>query len=391
VKIMRIITRLNAGGPTKHVTWLSKGFESLGCEHILIVGRTSSDEDNMEKFFTQNGAGKIYYIDSMRKKINLISDVISIYEIYKLIKKIKPDVIHTHLSKAGLLGRIAAYLSKIENGASAVSIHTYHGNTFSGYFGFVKSYFFIVIDRMLAKYCTDTIVAISKQQLSELSNKYKVGCIEQYRLINLGIDFAFSKKIDKVATKKKYNLDIDEKIFGIVGRLAEIKNHRLFIESAKLFLSKYPDAKVSFLIVGGGEKYYQDFLEALVGGEHRIRFMGYLDNPVDIYSMFDYLVLTSINEGTPVSILEAFCAEIPVIATNVGGVLDLIGNNERGYMVEQNIHAISDSFKNALSDDHSKILSRAKKFAFENYSIDSLINNLNSLYTKKIMEIKCKN
>lgn len=391
MKIIRIITRLNAGGPTKHVTWLSKGFSSLGCDHVLIAGRTDSDEDNMELFFSQNGAGKIYYIDSMHKRIGLLSDIISIYKIYTLIRKIKPDVIHTHLSKAGLLGRIAAYLWKIENGVGAVLIHTYHGNTFSGYFGFVKSYLFIAIDKLLAKYCTDAIVAISKQQRSELIYKYKIGCIEQYRLINLGIDIGFSKKLDKLAVRKKYNLNNDEKIFGIVGRLAEIKNHRLFIDSAKLFLSKYPDAKVSFLIIGGGEKSYQDSLVALVGDEHRIKFMGYLDNPVEIYSMFDYLVLTSINEGTPVAILEAFCAEIPVIATNVGGVFDLLGINERGYIVEQNIQAISNSFESVLSDDHTKILAKAKKFALENYSIDSLINNLNGLYTTKIMELKCKN
>lgn len=388
---MRIITRLNAGGPTKHVTWLSSGLSSKGCEHLLVAGNTGSDESDMSSFFYQNGAGQIIPINELKKKISIVADIKSVFLIYKLIQKYRPDVVHTHLSKAGLVGRLAVGLSRITSNIKPVTIHTYHGNTFSGYFGPIKNYCFLFLDRVLANLFTDRIIAISKQQFNELLKKYKLGNESQYNIINLGINFDFVNKINKDEARKKFNLNNYEKIFGIVGRLTEIKNHKLFINSIKMFLEENPKSNACFVIIGGGEKYYEDELKGLAGAEARIKFLGYIDDPALIYGIIDCLVLTSINEGTPLSILEAFSAEIPVIATNVGGVYDLLGDNERGFIVNKSEVEIIECFRKVLASDTSEIISRAKKFVIDNYSVNTLIENIYQLYSHALLlKRKCK-
>jgi len=384
-KIIRIITRLNVGGPSKHVSWLSSGLNQKGWHNILVSGKVEADENDMSEFLD---AFKIEHIESqnIKRSISLKSDYKSIIEIYQLLKKEKPKIVHTHMSKAALLGRVAVMFYNLLNTDKIKTVHTFHGHTFRGYFSPLKEKLFLNIERFLARFATDKIITISKQQQEEILNRFRVGKEEQHIQINLGIDTSFTSQLDKRSFRKDVNIPEDAQVFGIVGRIADIKNHELFIDSVKYFNKKYIYSNIYFLIIGDGEKVFVENLKKSSMDVKNIIFAGNQSNPSYFYGALDYLVLTSKNEGTPVSILEAFAAEIPVISTAVGGVVDIIGNDERGYLIDASEEELAKAYDNILKvDSHTKV-KEAKSFVENNYSIKSLVNNIDKLYKKLIGE-----
>ena len=211
-------------------------------------------------------------------------------------------------------------------------VHTFHGHVLDAYFGNIKSFIFKFIEKTLAT-LTDRIIAISYTQKWELFQKYKIANPSKISLINLGFDlipFIHSGKL-KGKFRKKINVSNDTLLIGIVGRLAKVKNHKMFLDAAVLFLKNYNSEKVKFVLIGDGELRQTLKNYAVEKGlKNQVIFYGWEKNIPMIYADLDILALTSLNEGTPVSIIEAMAASVPVITTGVGGIKDLLGRIESG-------------------------------------------------------------
>lgn len=379
--VVRIIARLNVGGPAKHVAWLSSGLQKKSWSHKLLHGVIDGDEDDLSTFSKELNVDCIQ-IDSLEKNISL-KDIRAFFEVFVYLAKSSPKVLHTHTSKAGFLGRGAGLILNILRPWKKIRIvHTFHGHTFHGYFSPSKEKLFLGIERFLAKFASDAIVTISNQQQTEIRDQFLVGDRSKHHMISLGIDTEFVNRLDKRTLKDRLKISDQYKTFGIVGRIAPIKNHKLFIESIAEF-HKLNSQKVKFIIIGGCSNQEMSVLKDYAKGlsVDSVLFAGNISTPEEIYGALDYLVLTSKNEGTPVSILEAFAAKIPVVSTSVGGVVDIVGKNEeRGLLAGQNASDLALLYCRLLKEDNSKRVNQAFDFVHQNYSIENLVTKMDQLY-----------
>lgn len=331
IKVLRIVNRFNLGGPTYNVTYLSaflpEEFETILC------GGTHETHEGDSLFIPERYGVKPLIIQSLQRSINPLNDRKALREIRALIREFKPDIVHTHASKAGALGRTAAYKEKVP-----VIVHTFHGHVFHSYFGKFKTQLYKLAERRLAKK-TDAIIAISEIQKKELSEIHKIASPDKIRVIPLGFDldrFKENKDEKRKSFRKKYNLDDVEIAIAIVGRLTAIKNHELFIKSIGL-ISKESSKKLRAFIVGDGERLFElkqlaEEVEEKCGAKI-FEFTSWIKNVDEILPGLDIIALTSLNEGTPVSLIEAQAAGVPVISTNVGGVSDVVDDAITGFVI----------------------------------------------------------
>ena len=283
------------------------------------------------------------------------------------------------------MGRIAAFLMNVP-----VRVHTFHGHTFYGYFNKVKNAILLTIERLLAL-TTTRIVAISSLQKRDLTEKYKVASKKKCEVIQLGLDLDGYLKINPVENKKKIldsrNTDI---IIAAVGRITNVKNHRFFVDIAKLFYEKNKEANVKFAIVGGGE--LKDEIEEYknsLGLSNKVCLLGWQDNMAEIYSGIDIFALTSKNEGTPVSMIEAMASGLPVVSTNVGGVSDLIEDGVSGYPISDfNKEEFVSKLEKLASDKDLRLaLGKNGRIKVRNiFTKEILKANIESLYERLLKE-----
>ncbi|HJX90277.1 MAG TPA: glycosyltransferase, partial [Pyrinomonadaceae bacterium] len=331
-KIVRIIARLNVGGPAKHVVWLTSGLADY--ETVLVAGSVPQGEGDMGYFAEQAGVVP-HFIPQMSREISL-NDVTTIWKLYRLFVREKPELIHTHTAKAGTVGRIAGFFYRWFTPGLLVGrprrckfVHTYHGHIFHSYYGRWKTRAFIIIEKMLAAFVTDRLIVVSDQQGTEICKEFGVGKPQQITVIPLGLDLDVFNGSSQRRWKFRQELAIDEKtvLIGIVGRLTEIKNHQMFLEIVKRFRESQSDSPVRFVIIGDGS--LRDGLENAsrsLGLSDALIFAGERKDPEHFYPALDIVALTSRNEGTPLTLIEAMANERPVIATSVGGVVDLLGD-----------------------------------------------------------------
>lgn len=389
IKIVRIIARLNIGGPAIHTILLSEGLDKTKFDSLLVCGSTGRGEGDMLYYALEKKVTP-YFVPELKRDLHFFHDLITFKKIYRIIKNEKPDIIHTHTAKAGALGRLAGMAYNfLHPYRRIVIVHTFHGHIFKGYFSRFKTRIFIFIERFLA-FFTCRIITLSKSIKEELitlgiGNKYKI------EVISLGFEL---ENFLKILPRNNSVINI-----GIVGRLVSIKNHRFFLEAASKAIVDNPDIKLKFKIIGDGElrgelEEYSRTLNIHTG----VDFLGWQKDLVGVYSDLDIVALTSINEGTPVSLIEAMASGRAVVATDVGGVRDLLGKEihayvkqdvqfkvlERGIIVEAKD---SDSFAVALSfilkqnnlRENMGILSR--EYVRNRFSKERLIEDTENLYT----------
>ena len=332
-KVLRIINRFNLGGPTYNAAYLTK---HLGEDYktILIGGDKERNEDSSDFILNQIGVKPIL-IPEMRRSISYKSDIRAYYKIKHIIDRFKPDIVHTHASKAGSLGRMAA-----KNAGVPVIVHTFHGHVFHSYFGKTKTTIYKQIERRLAKVST-RIIALSEKQKLELCQEHKICAPEKISVIPLGFDlqrFQENKEEKRKAFRAKYHVADDEVAIGIVGRLVPVKNHDFFLMAIKKVLDHKP-GKVKAFIVGDGER-KEDLL--MLAGQLDIPFALGHENAAEKPLVFtswekqvdmvnaglDIVCLTSLNEGTPVSLIEAQASGKPVVTTQVGGIENVVLPNK---------------------------------------------------------------
>ena len=403
IRVLRVISRLNIGGPSIHVKNLTEGLNKKKYETKVIAGSISPNEGDMS-YLIPSWKCQINTIPELQRELHPKKDLVALLKLLMIINRFNPDIVHSHLSKAGTISRIAVFLCNVFRSKKIKVVHTFHGHVLDAYFGNLKSIIFKNIEKTLAT-LTDKIIAISYTQKWELSKKYKITDPSKISLINLGFDlipFVHAGKL-KGKLRQKFSVANDTLLIGIVGRLAKVKNHKMFLDAAALFLNKHQEAKVKFILIGDGE--LRPTLESYclkIGLKDQVIFYGWEKNIPMIYADLDILALTSLNEGTPVSIIEAMAASVPVITTGVGGIKDLLGQIEadqpdaafkiceRGILCPKNDSTV---FSNALKFmiDSNYLLDErrfavARNFVLENYSVDRLINNVDDLYEGLINE-----
>ena len=329
MKILRIIARLNVGGPARHVVWLTEHLNDEEFQSVLIAGTVPKGEENMNYVAEQHGV-KPVFIEEMSRELSP-KDLISLFKIFREIRRQGPDIIHTHTAKAGTVGRMAALLYKLLTpGTGSVHvIHTFHGHVFHSYYGKLKTRVFVTIEKLLARLATDQIVVISPQQFHEIHEEVGIGRRDQFKIIPLGIDITTSSTGDnkRRAFRDELQIKDDEILVGFVGRLTEIKDVSLYLQVAAQVHQNDGSGKLRFAVVGDGH-----LRERLEGEAQRlgigdsILFLGNRTDIDSVYAGLDIVALTSLNEGTPLSLIEAMAARRPVISTVVGGVRDLLGD-----------------------------------------------------------------
>lgn len=328
-KILRIINRFNLGGPTYNAAYLTR-YLAPEFETKLIGGEKDASEASSVFILDKLGL-KPTIIPEMKRSINPFNDRAAYRKIKSIIREFKPDIVHTHASKAGTLGRLAAISLKVP-----AIVHTFHGHVFHSYFNAVKTNAYKNIERRLANK-THCIVAISQKQKEELTDIYKICSAEKTRVVPLGFDlshFQENKEEKRKKFRKEYNIDENEIAVGILGRLVSIKNHDLFLESIK-FVKESSSKKIRAFIIGDGEERANieenakrlgiDYIDAKKSKEKAtLTFTSWIKDADQVCAGMDIIALTSYNEGTPVSLIEAQAADTPIVTTNVGGVENIV-------------------------------------------------------------------
>jgi len=383
-KILRIINRFNLGGPTYNAAYLTKYLEP-DYETLLIGGQHDESEKSSMHILDNLGLKPII-IPEMQRSLNPYKDQIAFKKIQNIIKEFKPDIVHTHAAKAGALGRRAAY----KMGVNQI-YHTFHGHVFHSYFGNFKTRIFKEIEKNLAKKSTK-IIAISEIQKSELSKIHKICPEKKIEVIPLGFDlerFNTDKDSKRKEFRKKWNLKENEIAIGIIGRLVPIKNHKFFIDAIQEVLknSKVP---IRAFIVGDGEE-KQNIINYIKNKNldfslnynpatfHLTSWIKEIDR---VNSGMDIICLTSLNEGTPVSLIEAQASGKPIVSTKTGGIENIVLENITALLSEKNdLHNFSKNLLSLVNDSNKRKL--FSKFGLEkskDFHYDQLVNNIKNLY-----------
>ena len=399
-KIIRIIARLNVGGPAKHVVWLTDGLDKSRYQTLLVSGRVPPGEGDMGYFAEQSGVTP-NFIPEMSREISL-NDISTVWKLYRLFRREQPDLVHTHTAKAGTVGRVAGILYCWLTPGLVVGrprcckfVHTYHGHIFHSYYGPLKTRLFLTIERMLARLITDRIVVVSEQQRDEICANFRVGKPAQFKVIPLGLDLqVFDQSANRRQKfREELGLGDDDVLVGIVGRLTEIKNHVLFLEAIREFRKQFDSPKVRFVIVGDGtlRERLEDQSRSF-GLTDDVIFAGERSDPEYFYPAMDIVALTSLNEGTPLTLIEAMANARAVISTSVGGVVDLLGGVlqdgrfkicQRGVSVAPgDAHSFAAGLHRLVSDAklRSELGANGFKFVQSNYRKERLLNDIEGLY-----------
>ena len=386
-KVLRIINRFNIGGPTYNATFLTR-FMDGEFETLLIGGLPEEEEKDSLHILEKYGVEPVL-IPEMKRQPNWRSDREAYRKIKQIIRDFQPDIVHTHAAKAGALGRKAAKACGVQ-----VIVHTFHGHVFHSYFGALKSKLYQFIERRLAKNSTG-IIAISELQKDELSKTFNICKAEKIKVIPLGFDLStfHEKRLEfRQTVRKELNLDEQEVAVAIIGRLAPIKNHQLFLDVVELLAKK--EIKPRFFIVGDGSE--RPSIENRVKDLTKkygcsIEMTSWITDIARFNAGMDIICLTSDNEGTPVSLIEAQASSIPVVSTDVGGVRNILADGETGFVVpKNNAGAFAEKLEILITkkEIREKMSQNGWNFVREQFHYERLVKDMQNYYRSLLNEQK---
>ncbi len=373
IRILRIIARLNVGGPAIHVSLLTEKLHGPDFESLLVCGTIDPGEGDMAYYATQHGVEPII-IPELGRSLHPMRDLKTLWKVYQLIRAYKPHVVHTHTAKAGFIGRLAAWLARVP-----VIIHTFHGHVFTGYFPPLKTRFFIILEQ-LAALLSDMIITLTEGLRRELADVHRITRRSRITVLPLGLDLQpFAAHPRKQGDfRRVWQIPADVPLIGIVGRIVVVKNHALFVEAASRIRQGLPTAH--FVVVGDGDLRAE--VEAQVeamGLRQVVTFTGWQRDLEPIYADLDVVVISSINEGTPVSIIEALAAGCPVVGTAVGGLPDLLDHGALGHLVKPgDAEALAAAVIETVQAPPK--MAEMQRKMLDRYGIDRLVSDLSSLY-----------
>lgn len=408
IKILRVFSRLNIGGPAIHTILLTAGLNDNRFESILVKGSEEPYEGNMLYLAKEKGVEPIV-IPEMRRSVSWLGDVKAFFKIYSLIKEKRPHIVHTHTAMAGVLGRMAGFLYNMSiafisnNSADKVKIvHTFHGHVLHGYFSPLKSKLLVLIERFLATF-TDKIITVSEKQREEIL-RFGIGNGNKVVAIPLGLELErFLNNGLKGDLRKELNIPLETKLVGIVARLEPIKSHKMFIDAAAELKVRSERLKVKFLIVGDGilRKDLEDYVKSK-NLKRDIIFLGFRKDLERIYADLDIVTLTSLNEGSPVALIEAMASGKAIVATDVGGLRDLfsksletgigrktngLGYYDQGILVKPgDAVSFATALRELLGNDElrKRMGEMGREVVYPKYDISQLTKDMKGLYREML-------
>ncbi|HEX8277185.1 MAG TPA: glycosyltransferase [Segetibacter sp.] len=393
-RLLIILNRFVIGGQavdTIPLAWYLKDDFDI----LILYGEKEKDEIEPQFLLQQYPGLRLKKIKQLRRSINPFIDVFAFFHVLITIVQFKADVVHTHGAKSGFIGRIAAWLAGVP-----VIIHTFHGHFFHSYFSKTVSTSIAGIERMIGK-ITTCVVALSEAQKSELADKYRILPASKIKIIQLG--FAFGQVNDnsdaRKAFRNKFGLKPNDVAVGIVGRVVAVKNHSLFINVVQQLTSVPATNPAAFFIVGDGdvrpkveeelERKNIAFNYHSITNDNRVVLTSWLTEMYEVMNGLDIIVLTSLNEGTPLSIIEAEFFKRPVVATNVGGVKDTMVDGKTGFLTESN-DAITFAQKLRLliesKELREKMGEEGFKFASAKFSKEKEISETRQFYVSLLKQ-----
>jgi glycosyltransferase involved in cell wall biosynthesis len=366
-------------------------------ETMLVIGGKDDHEQDATHLTDRLGLATVK-VEEMKRAIDPVADRKAYNKIKALIKEFKPDVVHTHAAKSGAIGRLAAAACNVP-----VIVHTFHGHVFHSYFNKMKTQAFIQIERYLAKRSSG-IIAISEIQKRELADTYRIAPADKISIIPLGFDLdRFSRDQDarRAAFRQRFDIADDEVAIGIVGRIVPVKNHPLFVAAAAEVL-KRTGQKLRFIVIGDGD------MRTPMEEQFRSAGIDYAYYPEDkrhaqaictswqtemdeVFAGLDIIALTSHNEGTPVSLIEAQAAARPVVSTAVGGVANVVENGKAGFVTPAGeVGAFADALLKLTEDAATRedFGRHGRAFVQGRFSYQRLVHDMDSYYRRLLSEAK---
>jgi glycosyltransferase involved in cell wall biosynthesis len=385
VRVLRLIARLNMGGPALHVAYLTKGLEERGYDTTLLAGSLARGESSMS-FVADELDVTWHPVPQLHREISPLYDTLSIIRIVKWIRSVRPHILHTHTAKAGAVGRIAAALAG--DARPPIIVHTFHGHVLRGYFNPGTTALFRGLERTLAK-STTRLIAVSPEVRDDLV-QLGVAPREKFSVIRLGIDLddRVTSGGDGTALRRLYGVSPDEFVIGWIGRMTAIKR----VDDILLAFRRLRDRGVNarLCLVGDGPDREQIEHRAHdLGISRNVLFVGYQREVAPYYSFFDALVLPSANEGTPVVAIEALAAGRPVVATRVGGVPDVVEDDADGMLVRVgDIEGITDALERLAHDPElrRRLGEAGRERTIPRYRVERLVDDVDALYRELLSE-----
>lgn len=375
VRVLRVIARMNVGGPAIQITGLMTQIPQQEFSQLLVTGYCEEAESDYLDAHDINVA--LYRIKNLGRSLNFLHDLSAFFELRKVMKQFRPDIVHTHTAKAGLLGRLAS-LSTLDG---HIRVHTFHGHLLHGYFGSLKTKFIILIERILAKF-TDGLVAVGCQVRNDLLNA-KIGNLGLFRVIGPGLEIG--TLTERTSSIESFKLPHEQFFVTWIGRAVSVKAPHRILEIAEECVIRR--LNVQFVVVGEGPL-LSDLYNLAKEKNLPVTFLGWQSDIEKILSFSDVVLLTSENEGTPVALIQAQMAGIPVLTTNVGSASEVMINEESGFCLQYSAQDFADKIELLLNHEEMKISLGAvgKSNARDKFSLARLISDHKKLYFDLLRE-----
>jgi glycosyltransferase involved in cell wall biosynthesis len=381
IRILRAITRLNIGGPAIHAILLTSALDDGAVfSSTLVTGTTAAHEGDMLDLAAARDVQPLI-LPALGREISPADDLVSLARMVRLMRRLRPDIVHTHMAKAGTVGRLAARICGVP-----LIVHTYHGHVFHSYFSPAKTRLFVAIERALGM-ATDRIIVLGEGQRNEIAS-LGVAPREKLEPIRLGLELGqfLDAESARGGLRRELGLAEHTPLIGIVARLVPIKAHEVFFEAAALVLKTVPDAR--FVVVGDGER--RSELESLVdsmGLRQSVSFLGWRRPMLGVYADMDVVALTSRNEGSPVALIEALASARPVISTNVGGVPDVVVDGVTGLLAPSgDAPAIAAGILRLLREPDlaARLAAAGRRHVYPRYDSSRLVDDVKELYLREL-------
>jgi glycosyltransferase involved in cell wall biosynthesis len=388
-RIIRMIARLNIGGPARQVILLHDRLSSRGWDSLLVYGPVGDHEASLEALADARGV-ESRRIQELGRRIRAWSDLVALCKTIRLLYRTRPHVVHTHTAKAGAIGRIAAavYNATRPRRSRCLVVHTFHGHVLDGYFGPVANQLVRMTERALAL-LTDRVIAISERQREDLVSRYRIMSADTVAVVPLGLELrSFLDLPSRASARMALGVPQDASVVAYVGRLVPIKRPLALIDAFANVIESCPNA--TLLVAGDGE--LRGTMELAIeryGLADRVLLLGWRSDLQTIYSAADIVALTSSNEGTPVALIEAMAAGIAVVATTVGGVPDLIHDGSNGVLVPPgDSGAMAAALARLIQnpEERGRLARTARTDVLARYDADRLAADLDNLYRTGLLD-----
>ena len=384
-RIIHIITRLDKGGSAETTLQVASLLNREKYDIFLVHGL--SLESNMgvmeqealirDLSLAEKKGVRVFTISSLVRRLSLRNDLLAFVSIYRLIKRIKPHTVHTHTSKAGVLGRFAAYLAGVP-----IIIHTPHGHVFHSYYGYIVTKMIVFVERIMSL-MTDKITALTDKERDEHLER-GIASIEKYVIVHSGVmlQHIMNKDIDVETGKKKLGIPQNSNVIGTVGRLVPVKGHKYLVSAAKRVTKEFENTV--FVFVGDG--YLESILERQaesLGIRKNTIFAGWRSDVIDVLSLFDIFVLPSLNEGMGKVLIEGMALGKPIVASSVGGIIDLVKNDDNGILVPpRDSDALGDAILKLIRNRNmaQELGRNGKAKVYPEYDTTVMIRQIEGLY-----------